>query len=144
MPANFGEIATYHSRLAVQHMALAQAARDRGDLNAAEYNRELAARYIEAAEEQKTAMSQAPDRRAANQARRPWTQKPSQALNPTTARPAQKADPGRTPLALTCLSALRRGAGSVATALPQSLSHAHVSLQNLSLPDAPPAPQLRG
>jgi soluble lytic murein transglycosylase-like protein len=147
MPANFGEIANYHSRLAAQHMALARAARDAGDDNAAEYNRELAARYIEAAEEQKTAMSQAPGRQAANQAPRPWAQKPSQLPKPIrkpAAKPVLKAAPMRTPLALTCLSALRRGAGSVATALQQSLSHANASLQHLALQEAPPAPPLRG
>jgi hypothetical protein len=147
MPANFGEIANYHSRLAVQHMALAEAARDAGDLNAAEYNRQLAARYIEAAEEQKMVMSQAPYRGTVLQAPRPWTQKPPQRLKPVRKladKPAAKAVPKRASLAVACFSALRRGAGSVATALQQSLSHVNASLQHLSLQDAPPAPQLRG
>jgi len=143
MPANFGEIANYHHRLAAQHMELARAARDAGDHNAAEYNRQLAARYIEAAEEQKTAMSQAPGRQT-NLAPRPWTQKPSQTPKPVAARPAPKAAPQRTPLPIACSSLLRRGAVSFATAFRQSLSQANASLQHLTLQETPPAPQLRG
>ena len=153
MPANFGEIANYHSRLAAQHIALAQAARDRGDLNAAEYNRQLAARYIEAAEEQRMAMSHAPGQLVAAQPSRPWTQKASQPARSAakTARVvavklAAKSASRRIPLAAACLSRLRRGAGSLANALRQSLSSAHASLERISLPDSPPAhaTQLRG
>jgi hypothetical protein len=149
MPANFGEIANYHHRLAAQHMELARAARDAGDPNAAEYNRELAARYIEAAEEQKSAMSQAPGRALANQAPRPWAQTPSQIPKPArkpSPKPASKIAPKHAPLAVACLSLLSRGATSVAGALQQSLATANASLQKLSFEEPPPtpAPQLRG
>lgn len=153
MPANFGEIANYHSRLAAQHMALAQAARDAGDDNTAEYNRQLAARYIEAAEEQKLSMSQAPGYAAVNQAPRPWAQQGKPAAKPApklAPKPVLKAASSRTvkpaPLTVTCLSALCRGAGSLAATLQQSLARANASLQRLSLPDSPPAPApgLRG
>ena len=153
MPANFGEIASYHHRRAAQHMELARIARDAGDPNAAEYNRQLAARYIEAAEEQRTAMSQAPGCATANRAPRPWAQAPGQAPKPVrkpSAKPAStsapKVAPKHTPLAVSCLSFLSRGATSVATALQQSLANANDSLQKLSFEDTPPstAPQLRG
>jgi hypothetical protein len=145
MPANFGEIANYHHRLAAQHMELARVARDAGDLNAAEYNRQLAARYIEAAEEQKTVMSQAPGYATVNQAPRRRALQANPAPKPVP-KPALEAGPKPTPLAASCFSAIRRGAGSVAATLQQSLSHANASLQSLSFRDTPPAPapQLRG
>lgn len=145
MPANFGEIANYHSRLAAQHIALAQAAREAGDHNAAEYNHQLAARYVEAAQEQKTAMSQVPGYAANHQSPRPWAQQskpaPKSALKPASKSASQPA-PKRTPMAVACFSALRRGAGSVATVLQQSLSGANASLQGLSLQDSTTAPEL--
>jgi hypothetical protein len=145
MPANFGEIANYHSRLAAQHMALAREARDAGDLNAAEYNRQIAARYIEAAEEQKTVMSQAPGYSSVNPAPRPWAQQEKPAPKPAP-KPALKTTPRRAPFTVNCLAVLRRGADSVAATLNQSLSNANASLRSLSLHDTPPAPapQLRG
>jgi len=153
MPANFGEIANYHSRLAAQHLELARKARDAGDLNLAEYNHQLAARYVEAAQEQAMAMSQEPGRIAVRQAPRPWAQetKPASkrsAAVATKAAPQPVPQPAakRTPLAAVCFSAIRRGAGSFANALQQSLSSANDSLQGLSLQDAPPppVPGLRG
>ena len=141
MPANFGEIANYHSRLAAQHMALAREARDAGDLNAAEYNRQIAARYIEASEEQKTVMSQAPGYSTVNQAQRPQAQQKKPAP-----KPAFKTAPRRAAFTVNCLAVLRRGADTVAATLTQSFSNANASLRDLSLPDTPPAPapQLRG
>lgn len=141
MPANFGEIANYHSRLAAQHMALAREARDAGDLNAAEYNRQIAARYIEAAEEQKTVMSQAPGYSTVNQAPRPWA--PQEKPAPKS---ALKTAPRRAPFTVNCLAVLRRSADSVAATLTQSLSNTNASLRSLSLHGTPPAPapQLRG
>ncbi len=116
MPANFGEIASYHNRLAAQYLALARTAHKEGDLSLADYNTQMAARYIEAAEEQRTAMSELPGRPAAQPAPRPWI-------------PAPK----RAPLATACLSAIRRGAGSIAAALQHSISRRSASIQSLSL-----------
>jgi len=47
MPANFGEIAGFHSRMAARYLTLAKAARDRGDLTTANYHADQAARYLE-------------------------------------------------------------------------------------------------
>jgi hypothetical protein len=157
MPANFGEIAGYHGRMAERYLALAKAAREAGDLYAADYNDQLAARYVEAAEEQKMVMSQAPGRPVVNQAPRPWAQEqtrtakpapkptPKPALN-TALKTSPKLAARSTPLAVTCFSAIRRGAGILATAFQQSLSSANASFQGLSLQDSPPthAPGLRG
>jgi hypothetical protein len=145
MPANFGEIANYHQRLAAQHLALAKAARDAGDINTAEYNHQLAARYVEAAEEQRMAMSVAPGQQAAYQTPCRLATETNCA---TTRAPklASKPSPKRIPIAVTCLSALCRGAGSVAASLQQSLTKANASLQGLALtePSPAPAPQMRG
>jgi hypothetical protein len=140
MPANFGEIGNYHTRLAAQYLALAQAAREAGDHNTAEYNHQLAARYVEAAQEQKTVMMQQPGHAANHQAPRPWAPKPNPAPN-RAPKSAPQAAPKRTPLAVACFSALRRGAGSVATALQQSLLSGSAPFQSLSLQDSPPAPE---
>lgn len=116
MPASFGEIANYHSRLAVQYLALARKARDAGDLNAAEYNHQLAARYVEAAQEQTLTMSQEPGRFAPPRAPR------SQAA-PQRAAVAELI-PKRTAWVVACLSAIRH-----------TLSGSNDSLQGLSLRD---------
>lgn len=76
MPADFGEIANYHNRLATRHLVLARIAREAGDLSAADYQAQMAARYIEAAEEQKMAMSQPASRPATHPAQSPWALKP--------------------------------------------------------------------
>ena len=148
MPANFGEIGNYHTRLAAQYLALAQKAREAGDHNAAEYNHQLAARYVEAAQEQKIAMSQVPGHAAVQPTPRPWAQqsKPAPKRAASTApkaapKPILQAAPKRAPLAAACFSALCRGAGSLAAALQQSLLSADASLQGLSLQDAPPVPE---
>lgn len=141
MPANFGEIASYHHRMAERYLALAKTARDAGDFYAADYNQQLAARYVEAAEEQKSVMSQQPGRAPAPVAPQPWTQQPKR-----VAKPAPKVAPVRDPLAAGFFSSFRRSAGSFVTVLHQSLSSANSPLQRLSLNDSPttPAPGLRG
>jgi hypothetical protein len=53
MPANIGDITTYHLEQAARHHALAQAARDRGCTAEAEYQEGLAARWEEVARQQK-------------------------------------------------------------------------------------------
>jgi hypothetical protein len=65
MPADFGDITAFHHEEAARHYALAQAARDRGCLADAEFQTGLAARWEEAAQEQKIGMRQAPSRRMA-------------------------------------------------------------------------------
>jgi len=65
MPANIGDITSYHLEEAARHHALAQAARNRGCLDEAEYQDGLAARWEEAAEEQRVGMRQQPTRRFA-------------------------------------------------------------------------------
>jgi hypothetical protein len=65
MPANLGDITTYHLEEAARHHALAQAARDRGCFAEAEYQDGLAARWEEAAQEQQSEMQQHPTRRIA-------------------------------------------------------------------------------
>jgi hypothetical protein len=64
MPADFGEIASYHRQEAIRYAALAQAARSRGNHSEAEYMANQAARYAEAADEQKAGMSREPGRMA--------------------------------------------------------------------------------
>jgi hypothetical protein len=65
MPANLGDITAYHKEEAARHYALAQAARDRGWIEEAEYQAGLAARWEEAAQEQRVGMRQQPTRRFA-------------------------------------------------------------------------------
>ena len=65
MPANIGDITTYHLEQAARHHALAQEARDRGCTAEAEYQDGLAARWEEVAQEQKIGMQQTPSRRRA-------------------------------------------------------------------------------
>jgi hypothetical protein len=60
MPADFGEIASYHRQEAIRYAALAQAARSHGNHGEAEYMENQAARYAEAAREQKAGMSREP------------------------------------------------------------------------------------
>lgn len=65
MPTDFGDIAAYHREEAARHYALAKAARDRECFGEAEYEASLAARWDEAAQEQKFAMRQGPIRHIA-------------------------------------------------------------------------------
>jgi hypothetical protein len=65
MPVDFADVTSYHLEEAARHRTLAQAARDRGCLEDAEYQDGLAARWEEVAQEQKIGMQQAPSRRRA-------------------------------------------------------------------------------
>ncbi|MFY9855538.1 MAG: hypothetical protein WAK26_16835 [Terracidiphilus sp.] len=56
MPADFGDITTYHREEAARHFKLAQAARDRDSFGEAEYHAGMAARWYEASQEQEIAM----------------------------------------------------------------------------------------
>jgi hypothetical protein len=70
MPADFGEIASYHRQEAIRYAALAQAARSRGNHGEAEYMENQAARYAEAAHEQMAGMRHEPSRIAPAQNKR--------------------------------------------------------------------------
>jgi len=67
---DFGDIASYHSRIAARHLALAQAAREAGNKTEAESHLEQAARYVQAFHEQKVAMRSEPGPRAAGREQR--------------------------------------------------------------------------
>jgi hypothetical protein len=105
MPTNFSEIADYHTRIADQHHALAQAAEHQGNLSEAGYHAELAARYDQAAQEQRSAMQHEPGSSTQDQKPRHWPLEPP---------PASLAASG--------VLAVLRGAGHVATAIRQSIS----------------------
>jgi hypothetical protein len=66
MPANFGDITTYHLEEAARHHALAEAARDRGCFADADFQAGMAARWEEVARQQVTSMRQPPARHMAN------------------------------------------------------------------------------
>jgi len=114
MPANFGEIATYHQQEAARHYALAQAARDRGSIADAEYEDGLAARWEEAAQEQKIGMMQAPSRRRSKQGPLAPPQPP-------------------TPLTVACLLAVKHCVKRIAAAIRQSLIKRHAPVHGLTL-----------
>jgi hypothetical protein len=116
MPANFGEIATYHQEEAARHYALAQAARDRGCLAEADYQAGLAARWDEAAQEQKIGMRQAPSRRRSTQ---------------VTHCPPQPPPPMS--LAVACLLTFERGVKRVAAAIHQSIIKRSTPVNRLTL-----------
>lgn len=60
MPADFGDITTYHREEAARHFALAKAARDRESFGEADYHSSMAARWYEASQEQEVAMQHEP------------------------------------------------------------------------------------
>jgi hypothetical protein len=108
MPANFGEIADYHRQEAARLFALAQAARDRENYNEAEYLASLAARYAEAAQEQKVEMNQEPCPSIAQPRPEGWSPEPPLPPPP--------------PLTAVCWLAILHAAGNFAAALRRSLS----------------------
>jgi len=116
MPADFGDITAYHRHEASRHYALAQAARDEGDLGKAEYLVETAARHAEAAQEQQMAMMLEPGPSIAEQTPSLWF-------------PEQQRSPSAANRLLTAL----RGAGHIATAIQQSLARRNSHSQGLSL-----------
>jgi hypothetical protein len=116
MPSNFDVIAGYHSLMAARFAALAQAAREKGDIATANYHSDQAVRYVQAAQEQRLAMSQAPGRSIED--RRP--------------RRLFK-EPKRVPPAPARLLAVLRGAGHLASVIRQSISGRSASSQRLTL-----------
>ncbi len=65
MPVDFADVTAYHLEEAARHHKLAQAARNLGCIEEAEYQDVLAARWEEVAQEQKIGMQQTPSRRRA-------------------------------------------------------------------------------
>jgi hypothetical protein len=116
MPVDFGDIAAYHNEEAARHYALAKAARDRGSIAEAEYQASLAARWEEAAKEQKIGMRQAPSRRMANQ--RPNCPPPQ---------------PPPMPLAVVCLLAVVHGFKHIAAAIRHSMAKRSAPFNGLQL-----------
>jgi hypothetical protein len=116
MPADFGEIAAYHRQEAARHYALAQAARDRECYGEAEYQTGLAARWDQAAREQRIEMRRDPVRPIANH--RPNRRPP---------------EPQHTRSAAACLLAVLRGVQRIAAAIRQSLAKLNVSRHGLTL-----------
>jgi hypothetical protein len=116
MPVDFGEITAYHREEAARHYAMAQAARDRECFGEAEYQACLAARWDEAAQEQKIEMRREPARHIAY--RRPSYQSP---------------EPRRIPFTVVCWLAIRRGIKRFAQAIRQSPPERSQRIEWLSL-----------
>jgi hypothetical protein len=114
MPADFGDITTYHHEEAARHYALAQAAREQGCLAEAEFQAGLAARWDEAAREQKIGMRQTPDQSKA-------TQKPD------------CPPPPPMPRTIICLMAVMRGVKCIAATLRQFVFRRSAPINGLSL-----------
>jgi hypothetical protein len=115
MPVDFGEITAYHHEEAARHRALAKAARDRGCPADAEYQAGLAARWDEAAQEQKIGMRQAPTRRVAKQ------------------RPQRPQPPPPIPLAVVCLLTVERCVKRIAAAIRHSIVKRSTPFNGLQL-----------
>jgi hypothetical protein len=126
MPTDFGDIAAHHRKEAARYHALERAARELGSRAEAEYLATLAARHIEAAQEQKSAMRQGISSSAANQSPRRWPPEPVEQ---------------RPPFAALCVLAALRGAERLATAIRQALPKRSARLQGLSLRGSAPRPE---
>jgi len=116
MPTNFGDITAFHRHEASRHYALAQAARDEGDLGKAEYLVDRAVRHAEAAHEQQRAMMLEPGPSIADQTANLWSPEPRHSRS-----------------AADRLLTVLRGAGHIATALQQSFARRNSHFQGLSL-----------
>ena len=116
MPINFGEIARYNKRIAARFYLQAKIERDCGRNYEADYHAQLAVRYLQAAREQKIAMSHVPSCSIETPKPRPWTLKSQ-----------------RTPMLTTGRLAFQRITGQLATAVRQSIFRRDDSLQGLSL-----------
>jgi hypothetical protein len=115
MPTDFGEITAYHREEAARHYAMAHAARERRSFGEAEYEVNLAARWDEAAREQKTEMRQEPARHI------PYRR--------SNYRPPEPPMPQRVSFAAAFLSAIKRMAHAIRQFLPRRSSR----IESLSL-----------
>jgi hypothetical protein len=116
LPTNFGDIAHYHKRIAARYYLLAQIERSCGKNCEADYHAQLAVRYVEAAQEQKIAMTRTPGRFVEIKKRRPWA-----------------LLPGHGAAASARWLAVQRLAGKLATSIRQSIARRNAPLQSLSL-----------
>jgi hypothetical protein len=116
LPVNFGDIAHYHKRIAARYYLLAQIERSCGKHCEADYHAQLAVRYVQAAQEQKIAMTRTPGRFVEIKKRRPWA-----------------LLPGRNAPASICWIAVQRLYGKLATSIRESKSRRDVPIQSLSL-----------
>ena len=121
MSTDFGDIAAYHRHEASRHYALAQDARERGDLGKVEYFVSMALRHAEAAHEQQQAMMFEPGPSILD--RMP--------LDRTLG--CQPAQPKRGPSASARSMAVLRGAGQMFAAIHKSIAKRHEPFQGLSL-----------
>lgn len=117
VPSDFGDITAYHREEADRHYALAQAARECGNLGEAEYQAGLAARWDEVAREQKVEMLLDPARSLTDQ-------KP----NLGSLEPRRRIS-----LANVCLLALLRGVQRIAAAIRQFQHRRTAPIEGLSL-----------
>jgi hypothetical protein len=102
MPSDFGEIAKSQLMYAARYKELAQAAYDRGSYSEAEYLSAMAARYTEAAQEQKIA------------------QRPGPFIVQQTSR-RQRPERRHTPFVAFCVLPVLHGVGQFATAIYQRI-----------------------
>jgi hypothetical protein len=117
MPSDFGDMTAYHREEAARHYALAQAARECGNLGEAEYQAGLAVRWDEVAREQKVEMLLEPARQTADQRPKHWPLEPQR----------------RIPLTIVCLLALLRGVRRIAAAMRQFRHRRTAPIEGLSL-----------
>lgn len=116
MPIDFGDIIHYNKRIAARYYLQAQIERNRGDDSQASFHADVAARYLQAAHEQRLVMSSAPGRPIEAPRSRLWFLEP---------KSASKQGGNRT--------ALRRLFAQFAAAVRQSLARRSSPLQSLSL-----------
>jgi hypothetical protein len=116
LPTNFGDIAHHHRRIAARYRQLALIARSCGRIWEADYLEQLAARYFQAAQEQKAAMRHEPGALVENRKLRPWTLIPE---------PGQPASTG--------WAAIRRLPGRLAGSIRRFISRRSVPIQGVSL-----------
>ncbi len=114
MSAYSEEITNYHMRIAAQHHALAQIAREEGDLDLIKYHCEIAARYTEAAQAQQKWLSQTPGQ-------------------PTEERRVRRRPPEPKPKSTGRLLSIWRGAGHIAAAIQQSIAKRNDTFTSLTL-----------
>jgi len=114
MPADSTGITSYHLRIAAQHNALAQVAREEGDLDLVKYHCEIAARYAEAAQAQQKWLSQTPGQ-------------------PTEERRVRRRPPEPNPKLTGRMLAIWRGAAYIATAIQESIAKRNDTFTSLTL-----------
>ncbi len=117
MPTDFGEIARYNQRIATRLFLRAHIERNSGKNSEAEYHAQLAARYLQAAQEQWIAMRQEPGHSVIEVKKpRPWAHLK-----------------GRSLAASQRWSALQRLARILTASIADSISRREATIQSLPL-----------